>query len=159
MKSRFYMLWGLSILSRSLSLKQQITCKHVLLLTPLEPFRLSLACSYILGKPLHFRNKLEWCKGCQNRQGRGDKKWQRRAEICAAGEESGGEGWESEIRNLLSHRDWSHDDRSAAVTIVALYWNKHTHTHGSERWEPDQCTTQSISLRASGDAHLWSCVL
>lgn len=44
----------------------------------------------------------------------------------------GGWGWESEIRNLLSHHDWSHDDRSAAATIVVLYWNTHTH---AQVWE------------------------
>ena len=46
------------------------------------------------------------------------------------------EGRESEIRNLLSHHDWSHDDRSAAATIAALYRTHiHTQTHTGLRDE------------------------
>lgn len=47
------------------------------------------------------------------------------AEICVAGEGRGGRG---EIRNLLSHHDWSHDDRSAAAATIAALYQTHTHT-------------------------------
>lgn len=40
-------------------------------------------------------------------------------------------GMEGGGRNLLSHHDWSHDDRSATATIAVLY---RTHTH-TQVWE------------------------
>lgn len=72
---------------------------------------------------------------------KGTRKCERRAEICVAGE---GRVGGREIGNLLSHHDWSHDDRWAKATIACLYLSStfahvhtraHTHTHKCPRHE------------------------
>lgn len=90
-------------------------------------------------------NHILYCPPLKGKKGR-TKSQERRAEICVAGEKGG-----SEIRNLLRHHDWSHDDRSAPTTIAALY--EHTQTHRSpnkdSHWElAEMLIMEPCALRA-----------